>query len=181
MYLPERFRLETLVFPIAFAHHAKGRSLHTTYGIGATSCGYRQGLCAVDADEPVCLTSCLGCMIEIVILLAVPEVLKSLTDGGVRKRTDPETVERLPATEIRIEVSENQLSLTSGIGCYDNALTAVKQLADNFNLGKHTCIWFVAVLCLDLSGNKNERVGNHRQILCMESLHAVGFRHGWLH
>ena len=181
VYLPERFRLETLVFPIAFAHHAKGRSLHTTYGIGATSCGYRQGLCAVDADEPVCLTSCLGCMIEIVILLAVPEVLKSLTDGGVRKRTDPETVERFPATEIRIEVSENQLSLTSGIGCYDNALTAVKQLADNFNLGKHTCIWFVAVLCLDLSGNKNERVGNHRQILCMESLHAVGFRHGWLH
>ena len=140
VYLPERFRLETLVFPIAFAHHAKGRSLHTTYGIGATSCSYRQGLCAVDADEPVCLTSCLGCMIEIVILLAVPEVLKSLTDGGVRKRTDPETVERFPATEIRIEVSENQLSLTSGISCYDNALTAVKQLADNFNLGKHTCI-----------------------------------------
>ena len=96
VYLPERFRLETLVFPIAFAHHAKGRSLHTTYGIGATSCGYRQGLCAVDADEPVCLTSCLGCMIEIVILLAVPEVPKSLTDGGVRKRTDPETVERFP-------------------------------------------------------------------------------------
>ena len=43
------------------------------------------------------------------------------------------------------------------------------------------CICFVAVLCLDLSGNKNERVGNHRQILCMESLHAVGFRHGRLH
>ena len=80
-------------------------------------------------------------MIEIVILLAIPEVLKSLTDGSVRKRTDPETVERLPATEIRIEVSENQLSLTSGISCYDNALTAVKQLADNFYLGKHTCIW----------------------------------------
>lgn len=36
--LSERLRLETLVFPIAFAYHAKGRSLHTTYGIGATSC-----------------------------------------------------------------------------------------------------------------------------------------------
>lgn len=181
MYLPEWFRLETLVFPIAFAHHAKGRSLHTTYGIGATSCGYRQGLRAVDADEPVCLTSCLGCMIEIVILLAISEVGKSLTDGGICKRTDPETVERLLAAEVFIEVAENKLSLTSGIGGDDDALAAVKQLADNFNLGKHTCIWFVAVLCLDLSGNKNERVGNHRQILCMESLHAVGFRHGWLH
>jgi DNA topoisomerase IA len=57
------------------------------------------------------------------------------------------------ATEIRIEVSENQLSLTSGIGCYDNALTAVKQLADYLDLGKHTCIRFVAVLCLDLLYN----------------------------
>ena len=181
MYLPERFRLKTLVFPIAFAHHTKGRSLYTTYGIGATSCGYRQSLRAVDADEPVCLASCLSCMIEIVILLAVSEVQKSLTDGGVRKRTDPQTVERLLAAEVFIEVAENKFSLTSGIGCYDDALTAVKQLADYLDLGKHTCIWFVAVLCLDLSGNKNERVGNHRQILCMKSLHAVGFRHGWLH
>ena len=162
MYLPKRFRLETLVFPIAFAHHAESRCLHTTHGIGTTSCGNRQGLRAVDSDKPVRLASCLGCMIEGIILLAVFEVAKSLTDSGIREGTNPQAVEGFFATKILIEVAENQLSLTPGIGGDNDTVAAVEQLADNFDLGEHTCVRFVAVLRLDLSGNEDERIGDHR-------------------
>ena len=120
-------------------------------------------------------------MIEIVILLAIPEVPKSLTDGGICKRTDPETVERLLAAEVFIEVAENKLSLTSGIGGDDDALAAVEQLSDNLDLCDYSCIWLIAILSLHLSWHEDERARNHGDVLGMEAFHSIRIRHGWLH
>ena len=74
---------------------------------------------AVDTDNPVRLRAAECRFIETVIFLAVPEMLEAFADGGVLQRADPQTLEGLGASGFVVDQPEDQLPLTSCIGCTD--------------------------------------------------------------
>ena len=83
MGLEHILRNEPLVFPKTGAYHRQCRGLHTPHGVCATPCGYREGLRAVDAHEPVRFAAGLGGEIEVVIFLSAFQICQSLTDSLV--------------------------------------------------------------------------------------------------
>ena len=80
---------------------------------------------AVDSHNPVRLGTGKRSCIQSVILLAVPQMGKAFTDGRIFKGADPETLERLGASGIVINQTEDQLALASCIGSADQLVDAL--------------------------------------------------------
>ena len=79
----------------------------------------REQPCAVDADNPICLGTGKRSFIEPVILAAVSQMGKALSDCAVFQRADPQALERLRATGFLVDQPENQLALAPRIGGAD--------------------------------------------------------------
>ena len=79
----------------------------------------REQPCAVDADNPICLGTGKRGFIEPVIVAAVPQMGKALSDCAVFQRADPQALERLRATGFLVDQPENQLALAPSIGGAD--------------------------------------------------------------
>ena len=79
----------------------------------------REQPCAVDADNPICLGTGKRGFIEPVIVAAVSQMGKALSDCAVFQRADPQALERLRATGFLVDQPENQLALASCIGGAD--------------------------------------------------------------
>lgn len=98
---------EPLVLPKAGAHHRKGRCLHTTDGVSAAPCGYREGLRTVDTDEPVGFAAGLGGKVVVIVFRPVFQISQPFTDSLVGERTDPKAVKRHGASDMVVQVAEN--------------------------------------------------------------------------
>lgn len=140
--------------------------------------GYRDGLRGVDAHEPVGLAAGFGRVVEVVVLVAAFEPLQPLADGLVRERADPEAVERRGATDVLVQVSEDQLALAPGIRRHDDTLALAEQPADDLDLRRNVAVGFIALVGLDLTGNKFEHRRDDGQVVAVESLDAVTVRQG---
>ena len=79
----------------------------------------REQPCAVDADNPICLGTGKRGFIEPVIVAAVSQMGKALSDCAVFQRADPQALERLRATGFLVDQPENQLALAPRIGGAD--------------------------------------------------------------
>ena len=66
------------------------------------------------------------------------------------------------------------------MGGEDDGVGGVKEVGDNFNVGKERWMWFVGVVCVELWGKKKEGVGNEREIVWMEWVDGVGLGDGWV-
>ena len=111
-------------FPVTLHQHCKGRRLDAPdYQLLVIERGEKAG--AVDADNPVRLRAAECRFIETVIFLAVPEMIEAFADGGVLQRADPQTLEGLGASGFVVDQPEDQLALTSCIGCADQLGDAI--------------------------------------------------------
>ena len=79
----------------------------------------REQPCTVDADNPICLGTGKRGFVEPVIVAAVSQMGKALSDCAVFQRADPQALERLRATGFLVDQPENQLALASCIGGAD--------------------------------------------------------------
>ena len=79
----------------------------------------REQPCAVDADNPICLGTGKRGFVEPVIVAAVSQMGKALSDCAVFQRADPQALERLRATGFLVDQPENQLALAPSIGGAD--------------------------------------------------------------
>ena len=134
----------------------------------------------VDGEEGVWVSWWVGWMIEIVIVVGICEVGKWVRDGGMCKGSDGERVEGVVGGEVLIEVGENKVWVRWGMGGEDDGVGGVKEVGDNFNVGKERWMWFVGVVCVELWGKKKEGVGNEREIVWMEWVDGVGLGDGWV-
>ena len=181
MELPEGFGREAAVLPVAFAHHSQRGGLHPPDGVCAVSGGDGESLRAVDAHEPVGFAPRFGGKIEVVILASIFEVAQTISDSLVGKRAYPEANERGGASDVMVEVSEDKLTLASGIGRHDNLFAFVEQGSDNLYLCRHAAVGLVALLRLYLPWNEREGFGDDGQVVTDKFAHAVSIGHGELH
>ena len=79
----------------------------------------REQPCTVDPNNPVRLGTGKGGFVEPVILAAVPQMVKALSDCAVFQRADPQAFERLRATGFLVDQPKNQLALAPRIGGAD--------------------------------------------------------------
>ena len=180
MELPEGFHREAAVLPVAGAYHRQCGCLHPSGGVCAVSGGDGECLRAVDAHKPVGFATGFGGKIEVVILAARFKVAQSLADSLVCKRAYPKAHERRGAADVVIEIAEDKFSLSSGIGRHDNLVTLVEQAVDGLYLRHHTAVGLVAFLCLDLTGDEREGVGDDGEVVTDKAAYAVAVRHGKL-
>ena len=179
--LKDILRRETLVFPETAAYHCQRGCLHAPQRIRAVSGGHRDGLRGVDTHEPIGLAAGFGRVVEVVVLVAAFEPLQPLADGLVRERADPEAVERRGAADVLVQVAEDQLTLASGIRRHDDTLALAEQPADDLDLRRNVAVGFIALVGLDLTGNKFEHRRDDGQVVAVESLDAITVRQGGLH
>ena len=90
----------------------------------------------VDADEPVCLGAAEGGGVEVIVLLAVCQIVKTLADGGFLHRGNPQPLDRLCALAEVIGQPENQFALPSCVGGADHRIhiASTHKLAKNVKL-----------------------------------------------
>ena len=105
--MPEWLRLELLVLQETGTDHTESRSLYPAQGVSASSCRNGYGLGGIDTHQPVGFAAGTGGIIEIVIRRSALQMGKSLFDGFVRKRTDPQTVEGFGDAEILVDEPED--------------------------------------------------------------------------
>ncbi len=80
-----------------------------------------------------------------------------------------------------VEVSEDKLTLASGIGRHDDLFAFLEQAGDGFYLRHHAAVRLVALLRLYLTGDEREGVGDDGQVVTDKAAYAVTVGHGKLH
>ena len=106
--------LEAGDLPVPVHQHDKGRRLHPPHIQGAVV-EDRKKSCGIDPDEPVRFLAAEGGLIQRVILRAGAQIGKTLPDGRVLHRGDPQPGEGLGATRHLIDQPEDELTLPPGI------------------------------------------------------------------
>ena len=173
-------RLESLVFQITGADDGKRGCLNTSQRPHTASGSDGESLRSVDADDPIGFAAGFGREVEVVVLLARPEVLQPLADRLVGEAADPQSHERLAALQKRVDVAENQFALASCIGCDDDTVGHVEQFFDDGELFEHTRIGLILLALSDLAGQEDELRRQDRQVFRLETLDAVLLGHGEL-
>ena len=180
MQLPEGFGRETAVLPVAFAYHRQCGCLHPSDGVRATSGGNGECPRAVNTHEPVGFAPRFGGEVEVIVPAAVLKVAQPLADSLVGKRAYPQAHERSGATRIVVEVTEDKLSLATGIGGDDDLFTLAEQGGDDLYLRHDPAVGLVALVRLYLTGNERESFGDDGQVVADEAAYAVVIGHGKL-
>ena len=94
----------------------------------------REQPCTVDPNNPVRLGTGKGGFVEPVILAAVPQMVKALSDCAVFQRADPQAFERLRATGFLVDQPKNQLALAPRIGGADSSVTRLSRIRSRSTL-----------------------------------------------
>ena len=89
--------------------------------------------------------------------------------------------ERRGASDVFVQVTEDQFALASGIRRHDDAFAFAEQPRDDFDLRRRLAVRLIALIGLDLTRHELEDGRDDRQVVAMKSLDAVAVRQGGLH
>ena len=168
--LPERRRYEVLIRIEPVADHAQDGCLYAAEGERALVAG-GEAECAgsVEADKPVGLAAgvCRGG--KGVVFMTGLQLPETLADGLVRQGRDPEPVEGSSALQVFVDIPEDELSFTAGIGCNDNHIRPVEEVFEHLHLLGDEC---VHLLCLGFAAIDDmgfPRLGDHWEFCSRKS------------
>ena len=171
-------RRERGVFQIALANERQRRGLHPAQRPNAAASGDGKCLRGVDPHHPVGFAAGPGREVEVIVVAAGTDAGQPLANGPFGEAADPQPVKRHPAAKVVIDVPEDQLALTSGIGRYDDPLSTGEQLFEHSELFQGPGIGFVLLAAFDAAGFEDECFRQDRQVLPAETFEAVSFWHG---
>ena len=130
---PIRNGRKITILYVPTADHSECRGLYPSQRVTAFASD-GQGTAGIDAYKPIGFTSCLGGVIEVVVMASWFEIGKSLTDSFVRERTYPKAVKRFSAIKILIDIAEDEFTFTPCICGNDDTVCLVKAGAYHFEL-----------------------------------------------
>ena len=121
------------IFYVPTADHSECRGLYPSQRVTAFASD-GQGTAGIDAHKPVGFASCLGRVIEIIVMASRLKIGKSFTDGFIREGGNPKSVKRFVAVQMVVDIAEDEFTFTPGIGGYDDAVSLVKANSNGFEL-----------------------------------------------
>ena len=116
-----RHKILNLLLPAG--DNCQSRGLNTAAGqLRIVLAGQSSG--SIDSHQPVCFRPAHGGIIEIVVFMAIFQLRKSVLNGLVRDRRNPESLDRLPASGFLQDQPGHQFPLPACI-CGDNDLAHI--------------------------------------------------------
>ena len=123
---PEQNRHVRQDFQLTVHHQGQGRCLHPTCRphafFAASFQAARDRARGVNANQPIGFRTTISRSAESLKILARPQFLKSLADGGLGHGLQPQAFDRFAASHILFDLAENQLAFASSITSIDEAI-----------------------------------------------------------
>ena len=136
------FLCEILNLSFSLGEHGKGRCLHSSDSQLLSVLNRKQSG-GIDTHKPVCFGTALCRTVKAVIIAPGAKILKTVTNGTILHRTDPQTEHGFSALGKLVGHTEDRLSLTSCIASVDNTfnILSVHELFENgkllFGIGRY--------------------------------------------
>ena len=129
------FGLESSDLCFSLNEQSQSRRYYTT-DIQSAVIEDREKTGRIDSNEPICPLTATGGGKEIVVLLAVLQITEALLNGIVLHRGNPKSEDGLFASGHLVDITEDQLALTSCIAGVDNVghVGSIHQLFQRFKL-----------------------------------------------
>ena len=151
--LPEFGRDKVPVLQKSAAYHHERGCLHPAQREHALPGGYTQCLGSIYAYQPVGFTAGFGTAVQVIVFPTVFQVFQPFTDCLVGKAAYPQAHERLRATCIGIDVTEDGFALTPSIGGDNNPVAPVEHVLYHFQLLQYAGVCLVTFLGFHLAGD----------------------------